>query len=221
MDAPYCAHRRCWLPGSSPVQPDLNVGRRIRQLREACKLSMRELAGASGLAPNTLSLIENNRTSPSISTLQQIAHALGVNITTFFEPPDEIHVAYVRANERLPVVFNNGVMEYLGAGSCRWAMQPCLVTLKPGVPDNTAPVLHTGYEFFYGLSGLICCAVENKSYLLEPGDSLLFEASQPHSWRNVCAGLSQMLLVLIMTDANDQPAGHHFALLDSANMANK
>ena len=68
------------------VHADVDVGGRLRALREARQLSIRALAEASGLAVNTLSLIENGRTSPSVSTLQQIAVALSLPITAFFAP---------------------------------------------------------------------------------------------------------------------------------------
>lgn len=59
----------------------------MRELRTERGLSIRALAEASGLAVNTLSLIENGRISPSVSTLYRAASALGVVITAFFELP--------------------------------------------------------------------------------------------------------------------------------------
>ena len=64
---------------------DINVGRHLRELRAGRGLSIRALAEQSRLNVNTLSLIENSRTSPSVSTLQQLASALDVPITAFFE----------------------------------------------------------------------------------------------------------------------------------------
>jgi transcriptional regulator with XRE-family HTH domain/uncharacterized cupin superfamily protein len=189
------------------------VGQSLRCLREERGLSIRVLADASNLAANTLSLIENNKTSPSVSTLQQIATALGVNITAFFEPQDDgTDVAYVRSNERLRIAFAHGILEYLGTDLRGQPMQPCLVTLEPGSDSSNTPIVHTGYEFVYGLSGRITYSVEDRIFLLEPGDSLLFESHLPHQWRNVSTELSQMLLVLIPTDEHDKPTEHHFAL---------
>ena len=69
---------------SHPETTGVNVGKRLRALRRERRLSIRELAEKSHLAINTLSLIENNKTSPSVSTLQQLSTALGVTITSFF-----------------------------------------------------------------------------------------------------------------------------------------
>jgi transcriptional regulator with XRE-family HTH domain len=63
---------------------ETNVGLRLREIRNLRGLSMRSLAEVSGLNINTLSLIENQHTSPSVSTLQQLAQSLQVPITEFF-----------------------------------------------------------------------------------------------------------------------------------------
>lgn len=63
----------------------IDVGRNLRDLRAERELSIRSLAELSGLNVNTLSMIENGKSSPSVSTLQQLASALTVPITDFFE----------------------------------------------------------------------------------------------------------------------------------------
>ena len=62
----------------NPATAEINVGQRLRELRAKQSLSIRSLAELSGLNFNTLSLIENSKTSPSVSTLQQLSRALGV-----------------------------------------------------------------------------------------------------------------------------------------------
>lgn len=64
---------------------ETSLGNRLRELRRQQGLSLRALAEKSGLSANTLSLIENGKTSPSVATLQQIALALNIPITAFFE----------------------------------------------------------------------------------------------------------------------------------------
>ncbi len=73
------------------TEMDIDVGRSLRQLRGKTQLSLRALAKKSGLAINTLCLIENGKTSPSVSTLQRLALGLEVPITAFFETnaPDQ------------------------------------------------------------------------------------------------------------------------------------
>src|SRR5215208_666425 len=62
----------------------VNIGERLRELREAHNISMRALATKSGLSANALSMIERGKASPSVSTLYKLAEALGISITAFF-----------------------------------------------------------------------------------------------------------------------------------------
>ena len=71
------------MAGGEAIAPD--VARQIRYLRAQQKLSQQDLAEASGLSRNTLSLLERGRTSPTLATLQKIADALKVNISAFFQ----------------------------------------------------------------------------------------------------------------------------------------
>ncbi len=87
----------------------VDVGRRLRALRNEQNLSMRALAELSGLNVNTLSLIENGKTSPSVSTLQQLAAALKVPIGAFFESPIlPESIVYQQAGMRQSAAFSHG-----------------------------------------------------------------------------------------------------------------
>jgi transcriptional regulator with XRE-family HTH domain len=196
---------------------EVNVGQSLRKLRSERDLSIRALAERSGLAVNTLSLIENNKTSPSVSTLQQIAAALGVPITAFFETElPQNTVVHVRACQRSHAAFTHGSLEDLGVGLRNRVVEPFIVTLEPNAGSGATSIVHTGHEFVYCLQGRIIYTVEERPYLLEPGDSLLFESHLPHRWQNVDAGPSQALLVLCPSDAHDHPTEHHFALTGSS-----
>jgi transcriptional regulator with XRE-family HTH domain len=187
------------------------VGHGLRKLRSEHNLSIRALAEKSGLAVNTLSLIENGKTSPSCSTLQQIATALGVPIKAFFEAElPQNTVVHVRACERSRAAFTHGTLEDLGVGLRNRIVEPFIVTLEPNAGSGAMSIVHTGHEFVYCLQGCIIYTVEERSYLLEPGDSLLFESHLPHRWQNVDAGSSRALLVLCPSDARDRPAERHF-----------
>jgi len=188
------------------------VGQRLRELRAERGLSIRALAERSGLAVNTLSLIENTKTSPSVSTLQQIALALNVSITAFFETGAPRNpIVHIKAAQRPRATFVHGTIEDLGAGLSRRAVEPFIVTLEPNAGSGPNPIVHTGYEFVYCLSGRIMYTVAERGFLLEPGDSLVFESHLPHRWQNVDPGPSQAILVLYPTDERDRPTERHFA----------
>ena len=148
---------------------EINVGKRLRTLRGERGLSIRGLAGKSGLAVNTLSLIENGKTSPSVSTLQQLAEALKVPITAFFKPDmEQKFVVHTPLAERPHTEIEKALLQDLGAGLATRAVQPLVVTLKKGGGSGTMPIVHTGYEFVYCLNGRILYTIDGQPYLLNP-----------------------------------------------------
>ncbi len=190
---------------------EVNVGLALRALRAKRDLSIRALAEKSGLAVNTLSLIENDKTSPSVATLQQLAVALEVPITAFFENGSpKNRVAYIKASQRVGAAFAHGMLEDLGAGLSDRTVEPFVVTMKPNANSGAQPIVHTGHEFVFCLEGRIVYTIEDQTYLLESGDSLLFESHLPHRWQNVEAVPARAILVLCPTESRDQPTQRHF-----------
>lgn len=197
----------------SPAQSssEVNVGRRLRELRTERGISIRALAEQSGLNVNTLSLIENSKTSPSVSTLQQVAAALEIPINAFFEieiVPQMI--VFQKARDRKAATFAHGTLADLGTGFTRSGLEPFVVTLEPFADSGDTPIVHTGLEFVYCLDGCLSYEVERQVFTLEPGDSLLFEAHLPHRWRNAGESPSRSLLLLCPTDERDHPDARHF-----------
>jgi transcriptional regulator with XRE-family HTH domain len=191
---------------------NIDVGGSLRRLREECNLTIRALAEKSGLAINTLSLIENGKSSPSVSTLQQLAVVLEVPITAFFEnEAPQKTITCIKTDQRPRATFDYGILEDLGAGSSIAAVKPFVVTLDPNAGSGPKEIVHTGYEFVFCLEGRILYTIEGHTYLLEAGDSLLFEAHFPHCWQNLGPGSSQSILVLYPTDEHDDPTERHFA----------
>jgi transcriptional regulator with XRE-family HTH domain len=206
-------HRSETIATKKPLaEESINVGARLRTLRAGAGLSIRALAEMSGLNVNTLSLIENGKTSPSVSTLQQLAQGLGVPITEFFQTVESDKTVVHQQNGQRPrAAFTHGVMEDLGAGMSRFGAEPLIVTLEAGADSGANPIVHTGREFVYCLEGRVTYSVDTESYTLEPGDSLFFEAYLPHRWKNVDEKPSRVLLVLCSKDEREQPVRRHFA----------
>jgi transcriptional regulator with XRE-family HTH domain len=190
--------------------PEVNVGQRLRELRLGRNLSIRALAERSGLNVNTFSLIENGKTSPSVSTLQQIAQALQVPISAFFETAhDHSKVVYQKAGQRPHAIFAHGEVWDLGAGMSRLGAEPLVIALNPRADSGKHPIVHTGREFVYCLEGRVAYGVGDETYQLDPGDSLMFEAYLPHHWQNLNETASRLLLVLCPMDERDQPTERH------------
>jgi len=212
--------RRFDFPIPDAGQPgcgdEAGLGPRLRDLREAGGLSLRALADQSGLSVNTIALVENGKTSPSVSTLQKIASALNVPLVAFFmADPARKKVTCTYARQRKKFAFESGALEDLGEGLSGGCFEPFVITLDPHTNSGIDPILHTGYEFVYCLKGRIAYIVETTRYILEPGDSLFFEAHLPHCWQNLHDGSSEQLLVLCPADERDRPLERHFTPAES------
>lgn len=195
---------------SDPTEDGIDVGRRLRMLREARRLTIRALAEASGLAVNTLSLIEHGKTSPSVSTLQQLAVALQVPISAFFEPETPLsRVVFRKHDQHQSVPFTHGSLADLGAGMAQRSLEPLLLNLDPEAGSGPQPIVHPGQEFVYGLKGRIAYSVVDQVYLIEPGDSLLFASALPHRWQNVGSEPARALLVLCPYEPAGSLLAHH------------
>jgi quercetin dioxygenase-like cupin family protein len=117
---------------------------------------------------------------------------------------------FQKSGQRPRVTFTQGLLEDLGAGLTLGGGQPLLVTLQPGADSGPVPIVHTGQELVYCLEGTMYYSVDEDNYILELGDSLIFEAHLPHRWGNAGEVPSRSLLILCPADENDHPTDSHF-----------
>ncbi len=188
-------------------EPKPEVGLRLRMLRERQGLSLRALAQACGLSINAIGQIERGEHSPTVSSLHQLATALNVPITAFFEDPSEQTTVFVRRDRRLRSDADGITMESLGVGLRHQQLEPFLVRVDPGAGTTTQLITHEGEEFAYCLAGSIEYRVGNDIYHLEEGDSLLFEAIQPHGFHNAAESQATLILVFQVAEGS-QLAGY-------------
>ena len=189
----------------------LNVGRRMRALREQNGLSLRALAEACDLSVNAISMIERGESSPRVSSLHLLAQALNVRITEFFESEDRCSVVLVRKHER-PRTGSDGLsLESVGSGIRNQQLEPFVVTVGSRVSSG-ATIEHPGEEFVHCLRGRLEYAVAGETFMLEAGDSLLFDAAQPHSFRNTGDKDAEILLVLQAADGTGIGTARHMQI---------
>ena len=175
----------------------INIGERLRELREARNISMRALASRSGLSANALSMIERNKASPSVSTLYKLAEALGVSITSFFGANQERkQVVFFKSNARARVSFTRGIFEGLGGEQFVGRVEPFMLTLENSANSGPRSMTHTGHEFVFCLRGELEYQVERQIYHLEAGDSLLFAAHLKHKWRNPGRNVATAIIII-------------------------
>jgi len=117
-----------------------------------------------------------------------------------------------KTGTRSHVAFTHGSIEDLGAGMSRFGAEPFIVTMAPHADSGKTLIVHTGREFVYCLEGHLAYAVDTETYLLEPGDSLFFEAYLPALLEEYRRYPSRNLLVLCPSDEHDHPKERHFRI---------
>lgn len=189
--------------------PTRMVGLRLRALRAERGLGVRDLAQASDLAFNTISLIERGKISPTIATLHKLATALGVPLAYFVINGPPKQVVYLKAGERSQAYGAHVLLENLGTGLPNQTLQLLLLTLQPGADSGPDPIVHLGHEFAFCLEGCVEYRLEDRPYEIGPEDSLLFEAHLPHCWRNGLASPARLLLVLQAEEGQELALRRH------------
>jgi DNA-binding transcriptional MerR regulator/quercetin dioxygenase-like cupin family protein len=157
-------------------------GQHFRRLRTRRGLSLAQVAQATGVSIGFLSALERGQMRSSVATLRRIARFYRTNILSLFEPASD-NPRLVRSNERKILETNPEVrMELLAWGNT--AMEPHLFRIKPGGGSGES-YSHEGEEFLHVLRGNFEIWLGGKEhYELRPGDSLYFESSTPHRWKN-------------------------------------
>ena len=167
---------------SAPAESTLLPGQRFRRLRTHRGLSLAQVARATGVSVGFLSALERGQMRSSIATLRRIARFYRTNILSLFETAGD-NPRLVRPNQRKVLETTPEVrMELLAWGNT--VMEPHLFRIKPGGGSGES-YSHEGEEFLHVLRGEFEISLDGKEhYRLKPGDSLYFESSTPHRWRN-------------------------------------
>lgn len=167
---------------SRPAEGLLHPGQRFRRLRVRRGLSLAQVAKATGVSVGFLSALERGQMRSSIATLRRIARFYRTNILALFETAGD-NPRLVRPSERKILETTPDVrMELLAWGHT--VMEPHLFRVKPGGSSGES-YSHEGEEFLHVLRGDFEIWLNKADhYRLKPGDSLYFESSTPHRWRN-------------------------------------
>ena len=161
------------------------IGRQVRAQRKKLGMTVGELAQIAGLSAGMLSKIENGLTSPSLSTLKSLARALNVPFTALFQRFEEQRDAtFVKAGEGLKIE-RRGTRaghQYALLGHSvhkQVAVEPYMITLTH--QSEVFPLFqHDGQEFLFIVKGRVDYHHGGRTYRMEPGDSLFFDADAPH-----------------------------------------
>ncbi len=161
------------------------LGSHVRRLRRQKDLSIADLSSTAGISSGMLSKIENGQISPSLSTLQLISAALGVQMSTLFaEFEEQRDCSFVKADQGVVIDRRGtkaGHLYHLLGHGLRDAVvvEPYLIELREDAMPYTS-FQHAGTEFIYMLTGKVAYRHGEQTYELEPGDALLFDSGALH-----------------------------------------
>ncbi len=164
---------------------EVAIGRQVRTFRNRLNMTVANVAKQAQLSSGMLSKIENGLTSPSLATLNALANALHVPVTSLFRGYEEQRdVTFIKNGEGLPIERRGSgaghQYQLLGHTIGRpYTIEPYVITISD--KSEVFPVFqHAGMELIYMLEGEVTYRHANKSYALGPGDSLFFDAEASH-----------------------------------------
>jgi transcriptional regulator with XRE-family HTH domain len=173
------------------------LGDWIRRLREQRSLTLRALAEQTGFSPSFLSQVETGQASPSISSMERIATALGVTLGQFFHAAEGALQPVVRANSRLRLTsqWSKAEIETLGSGDPSVRLEPSLVTLEPGATSGNNAYASLRDQFVFVLDGEVVLTHGQDDYVLLAGDSATIRSGVAKRWRNESPQTARILIV--------------------------
>lgn len=150
-----------------------NLGEKVRTERKRQKISLQMLAEEVDVSASFLSQMENNKNSPSLTTLKKIADCLNVTVSYLLEEGEDIHRKLIKSTNRhkLENLWDGMEIEFLSAFDPANIMEACIHTVKGKVETKKEPYHHEGQEFIFVLDGTIILSISGENILMEKGDS--------------------------------------------------
>ncbi len=181
----------------------MQLGRKIRDLRLRRGLTVQQLASATGLSKGFISQVENHRTSPSLTTLHDLARALDTSAAYLVAEEEQVPCV-VRAGERprVSVGGNTSRVEVLSARPKR-NLELVMVELPAGLEAGDHRHYHYGEQCLLCVEGQVRLTCEPHVIELAPGDSCHYDGRMPHAIEN--CGPTPARVLIAMTPAAYEP----------------
>jgi transcriptional regulator with XRE-family HTH domain len=172
----------------------LDIGSKIRSIRNRKKITIAQMCEETGLSKGFISNVENNNTSPSISTLQTISKFLKVPLPYLLLEKDQ-HMSVVRKNERRYTSNQEGNLKIEHLAS-KGGLRMTLVEFPPSASTGEGNA-HEGEECHLVLKGKVLAEQGEDSFILEEGDTFSWSASVPHFVKNIGDEPAVVLIAII------------------------
>lgn len=179
----------------------MDVGTRLKNARKKKGLSQRKLAQLADVSNGTISLIEQNKISPSVSLLKRLLEAVAMTLGEFFD--DEKyprHKQFFRADEFTEHSFGNMRFFQVGGDVKKRKLQILREYYPPNGDTGELMLVHQGEEGGIVIHGEIEVTVGDEIAVLRAGDAYYFESDTPHRFRN--PGTEECEIVSVCTPPN-------------------
>jgi transcriptional regulator with XRE-family HTH domain len=163
----------------------IDVGARLRSIRQMCGLSQRELARRAGVTNGLISLVEMNRVSPSVSSLKKLLDGIPMSMAEFFTGDLNQQVPVFYAATELVEIGNDGVsLRLVAAQRANRQMTLLHERYAPDAQTGEEMLEHRGEECGVVIRGKIEVTVGGASRVLGPGEAYYFNSNLPHRFKN-------------------------------------
>jgi len=168
---------------------EFNAGERLRTIRGLYGLSQRALARKAGVTNGMISMIEQNRNSPSLATMKKILDAIPISFADFFSTDSGGHEKIVfKADELLEIGSSGFSFKQVGKKLKDKAMQILHEKIEPGADSGKDMLRHDSEEGGVVIRGRLELTVGSDIHILQPGDAYYFDSRIPHRFRNIGEG---------------------------------
>ncbi len=186
-----------------PTKMDAVVGQRIRALRLARDLSLKEVAVRSGLSIGLISQVERGISSPSLRVLGALSGALEVAIAYFFPEPAESQrdpkSPIIRVNQRPALtIWRTGIAKSVltpDVPGNNIDLVMYTIIIEPNGTTGDEPFTHDGEEAGVVLEGTLDLHIGDQEYVLNEGDGFRFSSSIPHRFFNSTKRVARIMWV--------------------------
>lgn len=177
--------------------PD-QIGSRIRTLRKKKGISLNQLAQEAKIAPSFLSELERGKVNLSVKSLRAIATAL--NVPSFQLIQENENGTIVRKDHKAIIQLpNSGQVYELLSPNTVTPVRMIRLILEPGASTDDDSVRHTGHEVATVIKGSVTVVIEGQENNLGEGDSIFFDSSQAHAYRNPGTDLVELIIANNLT----------------------
>ena len=171
---------------SNTTPTHLEIGLRLRALRERASLSQRALAKRTNVPNSTISLIESGKTNPSVGALKRILEGIPIGLSEFFAfEPDAENTVFYAAEELTEIGKGNLSLKQVGINLFGRSMMILQETYQIGADTGRVMYGHESEEGGIVVSGRIEVTVGKQRKILGPGDAYYFDSRSPHRFRQV------------------------------------